>query len=341
MSAETSEWLNRNVLIGYTSKRGVAWHYRRSDQGVQPNHYAGPIPIQDVQKRLFHWTPQECAVQAVVGDAPDLFGPVTVPADDHKAIFRPDTGAVLGIVGKNYTVHDYPTWLLDNVSKLVGEAGIGSAGLLEGGARAWVQVEVPETCETPEGVAFRPFLTAASSVDGSMATSYLTGAQVVVCDNTLRAAMQEKAAAKLRIRHSSRSLLRVDDARQALDLLDVTREAFLAQVKEQCQVRVSNETWTVFVKAHFPLRNEAANPRHAQMERRRALSHLWNEDERVAPWRNTAYGVVAAVNTYQHHVASGGPTRSRPERNAHQALMGKFDGLDRRTLRTLQGVLPK
>ena len=45
MSKETQEWLNRNVLIGYTERRGNAWHYRASDQGDEPNHYPGAIPL--------------------------------------------------------------------------------------------------------------------------------------------------------------------------------------------------------------------------------------------------------------------------------------------------------
>ena len=34
MSAETMTHLNTQTLIGYTSKRGHAWHYRASEQGA-------------------------------------------------------------------------------------------------------------------------------------------------------------------------------------------------------------------------------------------------------------------------------------------------------------------
>jgi hypothetical protein len=33
---ETAQWLNRNVLIGYTDQRGTAWHYRATAQGASP-----------------------------------------------------------------------------------------------------------------------------------------------------------------------------------------------------------------------------------------------------------------------------------------------------------------
>ena len=45
MSKETMKWLNSNTLIGYTSKRGSAWHYRADLQAAEPNHYPGPVPV--------------------------------------------------------------------------------------------------------------------------------------------------------------------------------------------------------------------------------------------------------------------------------------------------------
>jgi len=150
MSDETSEWLNQNVLIGFTAKRGKAWHYRATDQGAEPNHYPGAIPLHDVQRRLFAWSPEEAVVLAEHRTAA---GTTFLRDEKHKAIVRPDTGVVLGIVGKSYTIHGYREWLLGNVTALLGEAGIGSAGLLESGARAWVQVEVPTPSPHPKELA--------------------------------------------------------------------------------------------------------------------------------------------------------------------------------------------
>jgi hypothetical protein len=43
------------TLIGFTSKRGNAWHYRQEDQGNEPNHYPDAIPMDDVLRRLFNF----------------------------------------------------------------------------------------------------------------------------------------------------------------------------------------------------------------------------------------------------------------------------------------------
>lgn len=85
-------------------------------------------------RRLFHWSPLEGDVQAVVLQDD---GVLTVTDPDRKAIVRSDTGAVLGIFKKSYQVHRYEEWLVHNVEAILdAELQIGSAGLLRGGAGA-------------------------------------------------------------------------------------------------------------------------------------------------------------------------------------------------------------
>ena len=67
------------------------------------------------------------------------------------------------------------------------------------------------------------------------------------------------------------------------------------------------------------------------------MDRLWIDDQRVAPWRGTAYGVLAAANTYAHHYA---PVRgaTRVERNAERLVTGKVHDLDRHNLQVLAAV---
>src|SRR5215207_2675723 len=142
MSRETLTHLNTQTLIGYTSKRGQAWHYRAENQGAEPNHYEHAVPVADV-RRLFHWSPVEADVQAVAIDDTAV---QTYTDPTRKAIVRPDTGAILGIFRTGYKVHDYDRWLITNVEGILdADLHIGSAGLLRGGAVAWVQVEMVDT----------------------------------------------------------------------------------------------------------------------------------------------------------------------------------------------------
>src|SRR5690625_263352 len=124
MSRETSQWLNQNVLIGYTEKRGTAWHYRASNQGDEPNHYTGAIPTEDVRRRLFNWKPVEGEITAT---AMTSDGVLTTTAPDRKAIMRSDTGDLLGIFKQSYRPHEYDQWLIRNVESILdADIAIGS-----------------------------------------------------------------------------------------------------------------------------------------------------------------------------------------------------------------------
>jgi hypothetical protein len=130
--------------------------------GVEPNHYAGAIPVEDVRRRLFGWEPIE-AMSAAVIMTDD--GVQTIVDESRKQIVHPDTGAVLGVFKSGYQVHGYDEWLVQNVESILDDDDlqIGSAGLLRGGAQGWVQIEIDAT-QMVEGVEHRPFLTAAGDV---------------------------------------------------------------------------------------------------------------------------------------------------------------------------------
>ena len=175
MSKETLQHLNTNTLIGFTDNRGHAWHYRAEEQGDEPNHYPGAIPIVDVQRRLFAWTAESRRVAVELPadvesmtHLDDQGQPMSwAVVEDRQGICRSDTGSAMGIFSAGYTPHQYGEWLLTTVANLLDDdLSISSAGLLRGGAVAWVEVSVPETITTPEGVAFRPNLLATKSIGG-------------------------------------------------------------------------------------------------------------------------------------------------------------------------------
>jgi phage/plasmid-like protein (TIGR03299 family) len=169
----------------------------------------------------------------------DGAGTLTITDRDRKAMLRPpralgpdDPGAILGIFKSGYSAHDYGQWLLEQVAEILDdELAIGSAGLLKGGAPAWVSIEVPDTITTPEGVAFRPHLLATTSFDGSLATTYGRKVQLVVCDNTHAVAMGQRGQ-QIKIRHSRHSQLKLADARQTLALVHTIADDFAAEVAQ-------------------------------------------------------------------------------------------------------------
>lgn len=339
MSRESLKWLNRNVLIGYRDARGTAWHYSASEQGDEPNHYPGPVPIADVRRRLFSWTAEARALSFHRPDAET--GERSIPVTSKIAIVRSDDDTVLGIRGKDYQIHQFDDVLLKSVEHLLDDdLNIGSAGLLGKGRIAWVQIEAPENMTASGGLEFRPHLLAASSHDGTIATTYKCVSTVVVCDNTLALALRERNRGRYRVRHTPGSRIRLHDARGALGIVFQMAEDFKAEVDELISVRVSDDQWSRFLEAHLPIaEDELESNARRQLQRREIHRALWDSDERVAPWRNTALGVLQAVNTYRHHIrpVRGGTVRF--ERNKLEAITGSGARQDRAAMATLMGIV--
>lgn len=333
MSAETMEWLADNTLIGFTEKRGNAWHYR---EGAE-NHFEGPVPPERVLELLSYPLAEAELTATVRGPRRhrDVY-----PVENRKAIVRTDTGAVFGIFSQDgYKIHQPREWCYERLNELLdGGLNVGSAVLLKGGAVAAVQAELDETMVGPEGIEHRPFLTAATSHDGSLATTYIAGSQVVVCDNTLQAALAS-AVLRKKVRHSTNSLVRIDEVRDDLGLIVAQiGDAIDQELKALTSRYVSDEQWQAFTRAYAGL--DAAKPgRSETMAQGKidTLNRLWIGDERVAPWKNSAYGVVAAVNTAVHHefTVKG---MERLERNQIRTLSGGWEKIDQDALALLAKV---
>lgn len=340
MSRETMQWLNEKTLIGYTDKRGRAWHYRASDQGAEPNHYPDAIPVDDVLRRLFDFKLIEGEVSATA-ITPD--GVVTTTDPNRKAIMHSGTGDILGIFKQGYTPHQYEEWLIDTVAAILDDTlQIGSAGLLQRGAVAWVQVEVPDTITTPEGVTFRPHLLAATSADGSLSTTFKRTVTNTVCDNTMAIALGEQGET-LKVRHSRYSHLKLADARAALDIVHTIADDFAAQVAQLANVTVSDGDFARFLDSLVPLVDDKGAPKTGRSEtmarnKRDKLVEMYENDNRVAPWRGTGWGVVQLVNTFEHHGANV-KGMSRADRNMLRAVKGEVDKIDADAIDRLHAVL--
>jgi hypothetical protein len=369
MSTESLTWLNRNVLVGFTAKRGNAWHWKASEQGDEPNHYTGAIPVGDVLRRLFAWHAIERPI--FVGD----FTEGQVQAADYKAVCADDTGDILGIFKQGYVPHQYDEWLLENVATLFDtsstDLGIASAGLLKNRAVAWVQIETPESISTPEGVDFRPFFTAATSLNGDLSSTYQPGVQAVVCDNTLSAALGEKVqrlkirhskkslgritdarealgiifqvadlgekVQRLKIRHSKKSLGRITDAREALGIIFQVADLFSEQLTELCNWKVSTAEWQRLLDLSVPVPEKEGRGRTIAERKRESIDNLYRHDQRVTPWAGTAFGALQAFNTYAIHLA---PVKGaqRAERVQYAALTGQIAKADAQVILDLSQV---
>jgi hypothetical protein len=69
------------------------------------------------------------------------------------------------------------------------------------------------------------------------------------------------------------------------------------------------------------------------------LLTLWREDERVSPWRYTAYGALQSVNTHRQHFRSTRKGNLIVERTMIDNLKGKLYQLDERASKILTSII--
>jgi phage/plasmid-like protein (TIGR03299 family) len=334
MSAERLVTLNTQTLIGNVAKRGYnAWHYRADLQGSEPNHYDGPIPIEDIHRRLLNF---EAIEQPVFVGILDESGNVVryVQQNDRKAIVRNDNHHVMGIFKDTYAIHNYYPWLVENVATIIDDNNlvVDSAGVLREGGIAWVTISMPDNVDTSAGFPVRPYLLATTSHNGTIATTYKRVFNAPVCDNTLFAGLAGDGE-QFKTRHSKHSNLKIQSVRDALGIVFSMTEDIVAEIERLSSLTVTDREWDAIVSRLVPIgmEGEVAKSAISKMENKQeTIREMYRNNPMVAPWKGTALGVLQAFNTYNHHVA--GKDSSRSERNALNAITGKFQESDRKVL---------
>lgn len=338
MSAETLEWLNTQILVGFTDSkygRGNAWHYRADLQGDEGTHYLDAIPVDDVLRRLFHWEAVEAPVFVGLPNGTHVLDP------ERKAIVRDDDGTVFNVFKSGYQVHSYKKWLIDTVANIIDDSNlsIGTAGLLRKGGKAFVTVELPETIKTPSGFDVRPHLLACTSHDGTLSTTFKTVATIVVCDNTLAGALGENSA-QHKVRHSKHSIGRLQSVRDALGIVHEFTDDLVLELERLSAQTVTDNEFQAIVAHLFPLDlSDDVRPQvQARAQNKQELiRHIYKNDERVKEWTGTKLGVLQAFNTWAHHYA--GTDKNRVERNMLNGIVGKSETFDRQVLNAIENLV--
>lgn len=366
MSAETIQWLNQNTMIGFTKNReayknmgwGIQWD-EESQQNIAwwhtpefQNGYDGAIPVEEIERVLFNWEPVETeimhkrrdGIEPGMEDGIDGNGPfLWVPSERFKGIIHPETEYEFQTVGiESYKVHSYKGWLVDNLANLVdvstNEAGFATAGMLRNGGVAYVTIELPENIEVA-GMDIRPQLLACTSIDGTKATTYKAITQVCVCDNTLDLALQAGDGGMIKIRHSSRSLGRLNDARDALGIIYKQAEDMEAFIESLSDVDVTDAQFKAIVDNIKPIPEPETGVKDGKstITNQRAITiaentqsdllGLWRRDERVTPWSGTLLGAFQAANTWHNHFRSN--SDNGVERTMTSALANNTAKFDR------------
>lgn len=372
MSKETMETLNRFVLVGNCANRPASWANDpelRARNGWEDNHFDDYIPMSEVVRRLFNWeavaVPKANLIPVGKKDANffdskgrpfrvmmtgDYFTDPETNLEEYlgeKGIVRSNDHSHMATHGSSYRIHDYKHWLLNLQQEIIGDdLKILGAGLLRNGLQAYVQIALPEKIhDDTTGMEFIPYMMAATSLDGSMPTTFSRQGLYVVCDNTRDMALRQSKGMGMiwTAKHTSRSLDlgKIEALRDTLHILVNSAHEMRAENQELAAIKVTRPKWLKVLDIIEPLpKPEDATPTKITraMNRRELLDSTYQLDPMCALYKGTALGVVHSVNTYWTHyrqINAG----ERLDRNMEGVIKGQTKSVDIQTVSALSQVL--
>lgn len=249
--------------------------------------------------------------------------------DDKVVLFRNDTGAALSVVSDSYKVVQ-PAEVLELFREWAAAGGvtIESAGVLFGGKRYFATAKLSETM-CLDGTQDKMVLYAlfSTSADGSLASEVRLVTVRVVCNNTLRLALNTGAA--YRVTH--RSVFSIETAKSVIEAANSEFSSFMDTARALAKMKMEQDiAEAMTVKLLEKASEEVARESAAFIK----IMALFNGDAKGSEFdtaRETAWGWLNAVTEYaDHHV------RARTDENRQaSALWGPGDALKQKAVALL------
>ena len=253
--------------------------------------------------------------------------------DSYKHIVRSDTGAVLSVNAKGYTLIDHES-MGEIVEAVLGEVNVKweTAGCLDGGKSVWVLVMLDEPIELPgDNSVTYPYLAITNRHDGKGSCALRATAVRIVCANTFRAAELEgeRTGATFSFRHSSKWRERIDEAREAVNGARKEMVEYRALAEELLGMPITAGQRELFVTSFIPMppTGLVTDRVMGNVEEARTKLRKIFESPTTAGIQDTAYGLVQASGEYLDHVRAArswetrlGRTIMKPEPLKAKAL---------------------
>lgn len=342
-----------DIFIGNTSKRTVGGGGNWIGKGQVKRAYEGAIPVQDVYDHLLNWNPIEVPnANLIPVDLDDRFDTIiggqayqVNVRHDHKAIVRSDNHESLGVFTNSYdsTAYNRMVGFIQDVFQ--GALPVWNAGSLGGGRKFFITVGMDETMhDKKSGLDFLPYLMFHSSLDGSLANTFIPGTQVAICDNQFAAIRKAgRASGRLvkfkRSRHSL-SDQRIKDIRDALGIMTLEADQFTADVHALVDTYLSTQDFFKALDIIVPLpKEDGSKAAITRAENTRdQIVGLYRSSPMVSPWSDTAFGFAQAISTYNNRER---PVRGalRIERTFERVLSGSMAEADTAAVNALETVL--
>jgi hypothetical protein len=163
----------------------------------------------------------------------------------------------------------------------------------------------------------------------------------VVCDNTLDE-FHHSADAAARIKHTKHSSAKIAEVRQILEITFAHQAAELEEIERLMDMAVTDDQFNKIISVIDPIKNGENSTRDTGATRsaNRHLEYnaLWNYDQRVGEFKNTAWGTIQVFNTYNQHKATIKGKTVRQEANMLNFLGGKVAATDNKVREAIKVV---
>jgi phage/plasmid-like protein (TIGR03299 family) len=366
MSKYSLDYLSTHTLVGDVEVNGMPW--TANCLGVDStNHknsdgrkwlWDSAIPVKRAKEFLDGFAVEsfesgfirplrdgDTGPQFLMGDQWMTF----VTDSDRQAVADSIRDRIHFVPKAGYVIHPFTETLLNRTARIVeestGDLHIDSVGVLADGAEGWVSIATGDLLNTPEGVQFYPHVLASSSHSGTLATSLQAVQTMTVCDNTRTAALGEGRTngTVTKARHSKRSEARLSadesEARTVLGLIETSSEEFTAQVKQLCEMTVTDVQWGKFLDTLAPVSDDMAKGAITRAENfRDAVSDIYLRDARNI-WQGTAFGALQAVNTFDMWERGAWAGTDVALRGMREVITGKANDRESERRSALMSVL--
>lgn len=205
-----------------------------------------------------------------------------------------------------------------------------TAGSLWGGAKFFVVAEILRSkLEIIPGMETKSYMMWAGSHDGSLAVTTGYTSICVVCGNTLKAAIGDKASALLKIRHSSGAQDAIAAANQSIDLASKGWAMQAEQIAALTKVRVDKQTMEKYVRQVFGYKDENGTKDEDGKRTGKGARVITRAEDlfetamgmEIPGVRGTALGAYMAITQYLTHEAVKAPKGAKGSEEARGKLL--------------------
>ena len=342
-----------DIMIGNTSRRQVAGGGNWFGKGQVKASYEDAIPVKDVFDTLLDWAPLEVPNANLIPVTLDerfdtIIGGQAYQVnvrEDYKAVVRSDNHDSLGVFKDGYDSAAYNRMVSFIQDVFQGALPVWNAGLLGGGKKFFITVGMDDTMhDDKSGLNFMPYLLFHSSLDGSLANTFVPGSMVAQCDNMFPSLRKAAAGRIVKFKRSRHSLndTRIKSIRDALGIMTLEADQFSENIHNLVDTPLSRQQFFKALDVIIPAPKEdaskAAITRHENQTGQ--LVDLYTSSPMVNPWVDTAFGFVQMLNTFNNRVR---PVRGalQVERTFERVLSGSLAEADFKAVQALESVLDR